>query len=71
MAGLGENVGVLFVLFALSLGPVSVVTPLNGTAPLFVLVLAFLFLKDVERLTGRLVLGTVCIVLGVFLLTAV
>jgi uncharacterized membrane protein len=70
-AGLGENVGVLFVLFALSLGQVSIVTPLNGTAPLFVLVLAFFFLKDVERLTGRLVLGTVCIVLGVFLLTAV
>src|SRR5215510_3306554 len=70
-AGLGENIGVLFVLFALSLGQVSIVTPLNGTAPLFVLVLAFFFLKDVERLTGRLVLGTVCIVLGVFLLTAV
>ena len=71
VAGLGENVGVLCVLIALSLGQVSVVTPLNGTAPLFVLVLAFFFLKDVERLTGRLVLGTVCIVLGVFLLTAV
>src|SRR5215467_4796244 len=70
VAGLGENVGVLFVLFSLSLGQVSIVTPLYGTAPLFVLVLAFLFLKDVERLTGRLVLGTVCIVLGVFLLTA-
>ena len=71
VAGLTENIGVLCVLIALSLGQVSVVTPLNGTAPLFVLVLAFFFLKDVERLTGRLVLGTVCIVLGVFLLTAV
>ena len=59
VASLGENVGVLFVLIALSLGQVSIVTPLNGTAPLFVLVLAFFFLKDVERLTGRLVLGTV------------
>jgi uncharacterized membrane protein len=71
VAGLGENIGVLCVLIALSLGQVSVVTPLNGTAPLFVLALAFIFLKDVERLTGRLVLGTVLIVLGVFLLTAV
>jgi uncharacterized membrane protein len=70
VAGLGENVGVLFVLIALSLGQVSVVTPLNGTAPLFVLVLAFVFLKDIERLTGRIVLGTVLIVSGVFLLTA-
>jgi uncharacterized membrane protein len=71
VAGLGENIGVLCVLIALSLGQVSVVTPLNGTAPLFVLALAYIFLKDVERLTGRLVLGTVLIVLGVFLLTAV
>jgi len=70
VAGLGENVGVLFVLIALSLGQVSVVTPLNGTAPLFVLALAFVFLKGVEQLTGHVVLGTVLIVLGVFLLTA-
>jgi uncharacterized membrane protein len=71
VAGLGENVGVLLNLIALSLGLVSVVTPLNGTAPLFVLVLAFVFLKGVEPLTGRVVLGTVLIVSGVFLLTAV
>jgi transporter family protein len=70
VAGLGENVGVLFVLIALSLGQVSVVAPLNGTAPLFVLALAFVFLKGVEQLTGRVVLGTVLIVSGVFLLTA-
>ena len=66
-----ENLGVLLVLVALSLVQVSVVTPFNGTAPLFVLALASLLLKDVERLTGRIVLGTVLIVLGVFLLTAV
>ena len=66
-----ENLGVLLVLVALSLGQVSVVTPFNGTAPLFVLALASLLLKDVERLTGRIVLGTVLIVLRVSLLTAV
>ena len=71
VAGVMENLGVLLVLVALSLGQVSVVTPFNGTAPLFVLTLASLLLKDVERLTGRIVLGTVLIVLGVFLLTAV
>jgi uncharacterized membrane protein len=64
VAGVMENLSVLLVLVALSLGQVSVVTPFNGTAPLFVLALASLLLKDVERLTGR-------IVLGVFLLTAV
>jgi uncharacterized membrane protein len=71
VAGFMENTGVLLVLVALGLGQVSVVTPLNGTAPLFVLALAFVFLKGVERLTGRVVLGTVLIVSGVFLLTAV
>ena len=71
VADVMENLSVLLVLVALSLGQVSVVTPLNGTAPLFVLALAYLFLKDVERLSGRIVLGTVLIVLGVFLLTAV
>jgi uncharacterized membrane protein len=70
VAGVAENVGVLLVLVALGLGQVSVVTPLNGTAPLFVLVLTFVFLKGVERLTGRIVVGTMLIVLGVLLLTA-
>jgi len=40
VAGVMENLGVLLVLVALSLGQVSVVTPFNGTAPLFVLALA-------------------------------
>src|SRR3989442_10764547 len=38
---------------ALSMGRVSVVTPLYGTAPIFVLALAPFFLRDVERLTTR------------------
>jgi len=70
VAGVAENVGVLLVLVALGLGQVSVVTPLNGTAPLFVLVFTFMFLKGLERLTGRIVVGTMLIVFGVFLLTA-
>lgn len=70
-AGVAENLGVFLVLVALSLGQVSVVTPLNGTAPLFVLVLSWLCLQGVDRLTGRIVLGSMLIVLGVFLLTAV
>jgi uncharacterized membrane protein len=67
--GIAENASVFLVLVALSLGQVSVVTPLAGTAPLFVLPMASLFLKGVERLSWRIVMGTVLIVLGVFLLT--
>jgi drug/metabolite transporter (DMT)-like permease len=54
---------------ALSMGRVSVVTPLYGTAPIFVLVLAPFFLRDVEPLTARVVGGTLLIVLGVYLIT--
>jgi uncharacterized membrane protein len=66
--GLAENTGVFLVLVALGLGEVSVVTPLAGTAPLFVLLLTLLFLGG-EQLSGRIVVGAVLIVLGVCLLT--
>jgi uncharacterized membrane protein len=69
-AGLAENVGVFMNVVALGMGRVSVVTPLYGTAPLFVLALAPLFLRDVERLTSRVVAGTLLIVFGVYLITA-
>ncbi|HZN51492.1 MAG TPA: EamA family transporter [Methylomirabilota bacterium] len=69
-AGLAENVGVFMNVVALGMGRVSVVTPLYGTAPLFVLALAPLFLRDVERLTSRVVVGTLLIVFGVYLITA-
>ena len=68
-AGIAENLSVFLVLVALGLGEVSVVTPLAGTAPLFVLPFTSLFLKGVEQLTGRIIFGAILIVLGVFLLT--
>jgi drug/metabolite transporter (DMT)-like permease len=67
-SGIAENTGVFLVLVALGFGEVSVVTPLAGTAPLFVLLLTVLFLGG-EQLSGRIVVGAVLIVLGVFLLT--
>ncbi|MBI3326703.1 MAG: EamA family transporter [Nitrospinae bacterium] len=68
-AGAAENGGVFLLLVALGLGKVSVVTPLAGTAPLFVLPMTSFFLQGVEKLSWRIVLGTLLIVLGVFLLT--
>jgi DME family drug/metabolite transporter len=68
-AGIAENLSVFLILVALSLGEVSVVTPLAGTAPLFVLPFTSLFLRGVERLTWRIVVGAILIVLGVVLLT--
>ncbi len=70
IAGLMENAAVLLNVVALGMGTVSVVSPLYGSSPIFVLLLSFFFLRGVERLTGRVVAGTVLIVLGIYLLTA-
>ena len=69
-AGVAENTAVFLTVVALGLGTVSVVTPLTATMPIFVLFLTFAFLRGVERLTTRIVLGTILIVLGVYLITA-
>jgi uncharacterized membrane protein len=68
--GIAENTGVFLVLVALGLGEVSVVTPLAGTAPLFVLILTCVFLRGMQHLSWRIVVGAILIVLGVFLLKA-
>jgi DME family drug/metabolite transporter len=70
VAGVAENAGVFMVVLALKFGAVSVVAPLAGSSPLFVLPLSFVFLRGVERLSARVVAGTLLIVLGVYLITA-
>jgi transporter family protein len=69
-AGLAENTGVFLLIVSLGLGAVSVVTPLTAASPLFVLLLTPLFLRGVEILTPRVVMGTVLIVAGVYMITA-
>ena len=69
-AGITENAGVFLNVVALGLGTVSVVAPLYGSAPIFVLLLSYFFLRGVEILSGRVVVGTLLIVLGVYLITA-
>ena len=69
-AGVAENGGVFLGLLALRLGTVSAVTPLSAAAPIFVLLMSPLFLRGVEPLTARVVLGTLSIVLGVYLISA-
>jgi drug/metabolite transporter, DME family len=68
-AGLTENAGVFLTIVGLSLGAVSVVTPLTASAPIFVLLLSPFFLRGVEVLTVRVVVGTGLIVAGVYLIT--
>jgi uncharacterized membrane protein len=67
--GIAENGGVFLLLLALGFGDVSVVIPLAGTAPLFVLGLAYLIPSEKSKLGWRIVAGVVLIVLGVGLLS--
>ena len=69
-AGVAENAGVFLMIVALRHGAVSVVTPLTAAAPIFVLLLTPFFLRGVEVLTTRVVAGTMLIVVGVYLITA-
>ena len=69
-AGLAENLSVFLVILALSMGAVSVVAPLTNVGPIFVLLLSAMFLRGIEILNARIVGGTLLIVLGAFLITA-
>ena len=61
--------GMVTIYYALDLGKVVVVIPISSTGPLFSLTLTVLFLKGVERVTLKIVLGATLIISGVILLT--
>jgi uncharacterized membrane protein len=69
-AGVAENVSVFLGVVALSMGAVSVVAPLQNVTPIFVLFLSIVFLRGIETLNARVVAGTVLIVFGAYLITA-
>lgn len=49
---------------AIRYGDLTVVSPLSSTAPFFALVLSWIFMRDLERLTAWIVAGTAFIVSG-------
>ena len=65
LAGLASAGGVVFLYLALGQAPVVVVAPVTGTNPLFSIILAWVFLRRMERLTLRVILGAVLVVAGV------
>jgi uncharacterized membrane protein len=69
--GVAENTSVLLAIVALGFGDVSVVAPLAGTAPLFVLLLTCLFPSARQHVSWRVVVGVGLIVLGISLITGV
>ncbi len=67
--GIFSAVGVLLMFFALGQGQVVVISPVLATNPLFTLVFAAIFLRGVERITPRIVLGALLVVGGVTVLS--
>ena len=67
IAGVTAAAGILSSFFALSMAPVVVVSPLQSISPLFALLWSYLFLGQLERITLRVILGTLLVVGGVAL----
>jgi uncharacterized membrane protein len=68
-AGVTISLGMTCIYYALDLGKVSVVIPISSTGPFFSLIFAALFLRDVERVTVRIVVAAAMIIGGVLVLT--
>lgn len=66
-AGLTSGCAVSLLVYAVDLAPIAVVTPIVFLHPLVALVLTHLFLQQLERVTPRVVTGTVFAVSGVIL----
>ena len=68
-AGVTVSLSMVCIYYALDRGKVSVVIPVSSTGPFFSLILTALFLRDVERVTLRIVTSAAMIVSGVLLIT--
>jgi len=68
-AGVTVSLSMVCIYYALDRGKVSVVIPVSSTGPLFSLILTAIFLRDVERVTSRIVLSAAMIVGGVLLIS--
>lgn len=69
LAGFCTSVAIPTLYLALQLGTVVIVTPVQNTSPLFVLLLSYVFFRGEELFTPRVIAGTVGVVAGVILLS--
>ena len=69
LAGVASSLAVISQYSALAKLPVVIANPLLNTHPLVALLLAHLFLRQSEKITGRIVLGAFLVVIGVVLAT--
>ncbi|MBM3947404.1 MAG: hypothetical protein FJ315_08435, partial [SAR202 cluster bacterium] len=65
LSGCLSAAGVALFYYSLSVAPVVVVSPLVGTHPLFAILFSYLFLRSLERVTLRLLIGALLVTAGV------
>ncbi len=65
LAGLASSTGIILLFLALDRAPVVVVSPILAVNPLIAIVLGQLLIRRMERLTWRLVVGSLIVVAGV------
>jgi len=63
-AGIVSSLGLFLAFTALNLGRVAIVSTLISTAGLFTVLLSFLFLRDLERITKKMITGAIFIASG-------
>jgi uncharacterized membrane protein len=63
--GLATAVGFLLYFSALSVGKVSIVSPIQGSYPLFAVLLSQIFLRESEKISVKLVIAALTIIVGV------
>jgi DME family drug/metabolite transporter len=71
LSGIFETLAVLFMLIAFSWGPVFIVSPIAATVPIWTMLLAAVFLRELESINFMTVLGTLCVVAGVVAISLV
>ena len=69
LAGCASTWGVTCWFLALGVAPAILVAPLAAVSPLFSVLLALVFLRGMERVTVRTILGTLMTIAGVILIT--
>jgi drug/metabolite transporter, DME family len=67
-AGLFNSAAMLLVFYALSVGQVVIVEPLVAANPVLSTILTAIFLKDLESVSRRVVVGVLCTVAGTLLI---
>jgi len=71
ISGAGETLAVLFLLFAYANGPVVIVAPISSSVPIWTMLLAAVFLRDLEHFTRASVAGSVLAVIGLIAISLV